>query len=272
MNDKLCNASDKKAIFFDIDGTLFSPIVGIPKSAKEGIKRLKQNGHLVFVCTGRSKAMLLKELKDMEFDGIIAGAGTYVEYEGRELYRYDMEEKEATNVSLKLRELGLIPVPEGHDIFYLEDKSRWTKEYKLVYEKFYYNVGGRVESMPPGDKGINAAKISAVISENSDIEGAREYFEDKYLVVTHGNIIFELIPKGFSKAEGIRLIMEHLGIARENTYGLGDSMNDYEMLDFVNYGIAMGNSDERLFPVASYVTDTIENDGVYKALEKYKLI
>ena len=271
-NNKLCNTSEKKAIFFDIDGTLFSPIVGIPESTKEGIKRLKEKGHLIFVCTGRSKAMLLEEVKNMEFDGIIAGAGTYVEYDGSELFRYDMEEEETMNVSLKLRELGLIPVPEGHDIFYLEDESKWTKEYKMVYEHFYYNVGGRIESMPPGDKGIKAAKISAVISKNSDIEGAREYFGEDYLVVTHGNIILELIPKGFSKAEGIRMILDKLGMSKENTYGFGDSMNDYEMLEYVQYGIAMGNSDERLLSVASYVTDTIENDGIYKALEKYELI
>lgn len=272
LNEKLCNISEKKAIFFDIDGTLHSPMVGIPASAKEGIRRLKENGHLVFVCTGRSKAMLLEELKSMEFDGIIAGAGTYVEYDGRELYRYDMDEEETMNISLKLREFGLIPVPEGHDIFYIEEESRWTKEYKKVYDHFYYNVGGKVETMPPGDKGIKAAKISAVISEGSDLDGAREYFEGEYLVVSHGNIILELIPKGFSKAEGIRLILEKIGISKENTYGFGDSMNDYEMLDYVNYGVAMGNSDERLMSVASYVTDTVENDGVYKALEKLELI
>lgn len=271
-NEKLCNTIDKKAIFFDIDGTLHSPTVGIPASAKEGIKRLKDNGHYVFVCTGRSKAMLLEELRSMEFDGIIAGAGTYVEYDGRELYRYDMDEEESMNISLKLREFGLIPVPEGHDIFYIEDESRWTKEYRMVYEHFYYNVGGRVETMPPGDRGIKAAKISAVISESSNIDAAREYFGEDYLVVTHGNIILELIPKGFSKAEGIRLILDKLGIARENTYGFGDSMNDYEMLDFVQYGIAMGKSDPRLAVVASFVTDTVENDGIYKALEKYELI
>lgn len=264
--------NDKKAIFFDIDGTLRSPVIGIPESAKEGIKKLKENGHLVFLCTGRTKAMLLDELNEMEFDGIIAGAGTYVEYHGRELYRWELEEDETMRAAQKLREYGFVPVPEGHDVFYLEPEGTWTKEYKMIYDHFYYNVGGELQTIPPEDKGIKAAKISAVISKDSDIEAAREYFQSDYLVVIHGGLLLELIPKGFSKAEGIKLILDDLDIGQENTYGFGDSMNDYEMLEYVKYGVAMGRSDDQLKAIAAYVTDTVENDGVYKALEKYELI
>ena len=142
----------------------------------------------------------------------------------------------------------------------------------MVYEHFYNNVGGEIKPMPEDGVGIKAAKMSAVVSENSDIEGAKKKFEKDYLVVIHGNLIFELIPKGFSKAEGIKLILENIGIDKKDTYAFGDSMNDYEMLDFVEYGIAMGNSDKRLFEATTYVTDTIENDGIYKALLKYQLI
>lgn len=272
ISNKLCNCNGRKAIFFDIDGTLYHPAVGIPASAKEGIAKMKEKGHLVFICTGRTKAMLFRELDEMQFDGIIAGAGTYVEYDGEVLYRYDMDEEVAMNISNELREMGFAPVPEGHDIFYKEVESKWTKEYKMVYDHFYNNVGGEIREMPEDGLGIKAAKMSAVISENSDIEGARKRYEEDYLVVIHGKLIFELIPKGFSKAEGIKLILDKIGIDKKDTYAFGDSMNDYEMLDFVEHGIAMGNSDKRLFDVASYVTDTIENDGIYKALEKYQLI
>ena len=37
--------SDKKIVFFDIDGTLYEFDKGIPDSAVEGLKRLKENGH-----------------------------------------------------------------------------------------------------------------------------------------------------------------------------------------------------------------------------------
>lgn len=271
-NNKLCNAETKKAIFFDIDGTLHCPTVGIPLSAKQGIKKLKENGHLVFICTGRTKAMLFNELDDMGFDGIIAGAGTYVEYEKEVLYRYDLDEETAGCIASDFRTRDIIPVPEGHDIFYLEDENNWSAEYKYVYEKYYSNVGGCIEKMPEDDKGIKCAKMSGVMHKACDMEKVKAAYEEDYLVVLHGNVIIELIPKGFSKAEGIKVMLEKLGIKRENTYAFGDSMNDYEMLEYVEYGIAMGNADEKLIKVASYVTDTVENDGIYKALEKYDLI
>ena len=272
LREKICNMSDKKAIFFDIDGTLRSSIIGIPESTKEAIKTLKENGHLVFICTGRAKAMLLEELYEMEFDGIIAGAGTYVEYHGKELYRFDLEEEKISKLVSQLRKFGFVPVPEGHDVFYLEPEGTWTKEYKMIYELFYYNVGGSLETMPLEDKGIKAAKVSAVICQDSDINAAKEYFESDYQIVVHRGLLMEFIPKGFSKAEGIKLILDTLGIKQENTYGFGDSMNDYEMLEYVNYGVAMGKSDAKLVEIASYVTDTVENDGIYKALKKYELI
>lgn len=270
--NKLCNTEEKKAFFFDIDGTLHCASVGIPLSAKEGIKKLKEKGHLVFICTGRTKAMLFNELDDMGFDGIIAGAGTYVEYEKEVLYRYDLDEDTARCIATDFRAKDIIPVPEGHDIFYLEDESKWSEEYRHVYEKYYSNVGGRIEKMPKDDKGIKCAKMSGILHKDSHIEKARAAYEEDYHVVFHGNVIIELIPKGFSKAEGIKLILDKLGISRENTYAFGDSMNDYEMLEYVQYGVAMGHSDERLLKVASYVTDTVENDGIYKALGKYGLI
>ena len=272
LSNKICTGNGRKAIFVDIDGTLYHPTVGIPASTKEGIAKLKEKGHLVFICTGRTKAMLFNELDEMKFDGIIAGAGTYVEYNGEVLYRYDMDEVEAMTITNELREMGFSPVPEGHEIFYKEKESKWSKEYKMVYDHFYNNVGGKIQEMPEDGTGIKAAKMSAVVSEKSDIDAARKKYEDDYLVVIHGKWILELIPKGFSKAEGIKLILDKTGVDRKDTYAFGDSMNDYEMLDYVEYGIAMGNSDKRIFDVASYVTDTIENDGIYKALEKYQLI
>ena len=76
---------NKKAVFFDIDGTLYDHETGISDSTKEGIARLKENGHYAFICTGRSMAAVFDpELLGMGFDGIVAGCGTYVKL-GEEL-------------------------------------------------------------------------------------------------------------------------------------------------------------------------------------------
>src|SRR5574344_183341 len=74
---------EKKTIFFDIDGTLLNEKKEVPASTIEAINRLKQAGHQIFVCTGRTKCMLPKVITDIDFDGYVYGGGTALEYEDR---------------------------------------------------------------------------------------------------------------------------------------------------------------------------------------------
>ena len=271
ISEKL-NDNHKKIVFFDIDDTLYSPKLGVTEKTRLAIKTLRENGHLAFICTGRSKAMIFPFIIDVGFDGIIAGAGTYAEYAGNVLMRHDMDEEVVARDVRKLRECGFKTVPEGHDYLYYESMDTWDDTYKAVYGLFMENIGENMKEIPKDERGMCAAKISSVFTKESNYDKAEKIFETDYTVVNHGNLLLELIPKGFSKAEGIKKIIEMLNVSYENTYAIGDSMNDYEMLKFVKHGIAMGNSDKKILEIADYVTDTIENEGVYKALSHFGLI
>ena len=63
-----------------------------------------------------------------------------------------------------------------------------------------------------------------------------------------------------------------INIAKEDTYALGDGVNDLEMLGFVGHGIAMGNASQVAKDAAEYVTSHIHEDGVFHALKYYGLI
>ena len=99
-----------------------------------------------------------------------------------------------------------------------------------------------------------------------------EALSDTFVLLNHGDGIIEAVQIGTSKASGIAWLCEHLGVAIEDTYALGDSINDLEMLEFVGHSIAMGNASPRAKEAAEYVTSHIHEDGVYKALEHYGLI
>ena len=77
---------DTKIVFFDIDGTIYSYEKGIPKDTAKAIELLKANGHIPVICTGRTKCMIYPDFINLGFDNIIAGAGTYCETNGKELY------------------------------------------------------------------------------------------------------------------------------------------------------------------------------------------
>lgn len=77
----------RKAVFFDIDGTLWDEHFVIPESTKEAIRKLRENGHLAFLCSGRTRAFIQDErLLALGFDGIVAGCGTWIEMDGKTLF------------------------------------------------------------------------------------------------------------------------------------------------------------------------------------------
>jgi hydroxymethylpyrimidine pyrophosphatase-like HAD family hydrolase len=67
-------------------------------------------------------------------------------------------------------------------------------------------------------------------------------------------------------------VLEHYGIRQEEMIAFGDGENDMEMLQFAGIGIAMGNAEKEVKAVADYVTDDIDDDGIWKACRHFGLI
>lgn len=72
----------EKIILIDVDGTLLDYENKLPESAKMAIRQARQNGHKVYICTGRSKAEVYDYIWDIGLDGMIGGNGSYVEDNG----------------------------------------------------------------------------------------------------------------------------------------------------------------------------------------------
>ena len=86
--------NERKAVFFDVDGTLFKQGKDVPKSTIRAIAKIRENGHLAFVCTGRSRVMVPKTpILDIGFDGVVAACGMYADYQGRLLFAEEMRQE-----------------------------------------------------------------------------------------------------------------------------------------------------------------------------------
>ena len=72
-----------KIIFVDVDGTLVDYENNLPASAVEAIRKARENGHKVYISTGRSKAEIYQNIWDIGLDGMIGGNGSYVEADGK---------------------------------------------------------------------------------------------------------------------------------------------------------------------------------------------
>lgn len=76
----------------------------------------------------------------------------------------------------------------------------------------------------------------------------------------------DIAPEGVSKAHGLEIVSDLLGVTRENTIGAGDGSNDIEMIEWVEYGIVMGQASDELKSHASVVTGSVDDDGLATAL------
>lgn len=98
----------KTAVFFDIDGTLWDSQMQIPKSTIEAIHKLQENGNYAFICSGRSRATIRARelLEEIGFDGIVAGCGTYIEYNGEVIFERSLIPKRDCRSFNRIRKLS----------------------------------------------------------------------------------------------------------------------------------------------------------------------
>ncbi|MBO6214559.1 MAG: HAD hydrolase family protein, partial [Lachnospiraceae bacterium] len=120
----------KRAVFFDIDNTLWDEHNYIPPSAAEAIRKLRECGHVVFINSGRCRSFIRREnLLSIGFDGIVSGCGTMVEYEG-EVKLYHRLDNELVALTLEvIRRYGFKPVLEGRYNLYMDEDEFTDKRY-----------------------------------------------------------------------------------------------------------------------------------------------
>ncbi|MGV9250504.1 HAD family hydrolase [Streptomyces sp. NPDC003697] len=78
----------------------------------------------------------------------------------------------------------------------------------------------------------------------------------------------ELQPCGITKATGLALAAEHLGLSRDHALAFGDMPNDVPMFQWAARGVAMANAHPELKAVADEVTLSNEDDGIAVVLER----
>ena len=263
-------SNNRKIVFFDIDGTIYLYGRTVPEDTKTAIRQLRKNGHLAVLCTGRTKSMIFPEIYDVGFDGIIAGAGTYVEFGGNVLHEYNLPEDLTHEIMKTMKANRIMAILEGIDNMYF-DLEYMPQEYIPVYRLYISKVGNHVKEINSSEKVI-ASKISGKVLADGGETVIYNTYGNTFNIVDHGDKYLEMIPGDYSKAAGIEKLIKELDIPLENTYAFGDSMNDYEMLKYVKYGVAMGNADENFKSQMNYVTEDFDKGGIYNALKRFELI
>lgn len=260
-----------KYVFFDIDGTLWGSDMKVPESTKTAIRKLQKNGHKAFVCTGRAMGNVTDpQFKEIGFDGYIASCGNHIEMDGSILYENNLSYEMVKKIYDVSRKCRLPIIYEGKKYQWLDREGFDGDNYISYIVEHMEDAAVFLDDCRLEE--IEANKFSALVNPDTDFEGIKKELSPYFDLLEHGEGILEAVPKGTSKATGIEWMCKHLQIALEDTYAIGDSVNDLEMLRFVGHGIAMGNGTQVVKDAAEYVTASVSEDGVQKALQHYGFI
>ena len=100
--------------------------------------------------------------------------------------------------------------------------------------------------------------------------------DEEYMAIPSVDVLIgqstyaDVVLKGFSKAIGIRFILDHFQM--QDYLAFGDSLNDVEMLQHARIGVAMGNAHEEAKRAADIITRDVSEDGIYHALRQMRLL
>ena len=277
-----------KIIFLDVDGTIVDYDNHIPDSAREAIRKARENGHLVYVCTGRSKAEMPDEIWNIGFDGMIGGNGSYVEHKGQILLHQLIPYETAKRVADWLEARGLE--------FYLESNnglfaSRNFREVARPTLRTYALGKGASEDQVlhmEAEEALHGLiydgdlyrddlnKISFILHSYQDHLDSKEAFPELKAGTWGGRgeeaLFGDLGVKDINKAYAVDLILDHLDADRANTIAVGDAKVDIPMLQACQIGVAMGNGGPEILAVADLITDDVGQDGLFKAFETLDLL
>ncbi len=263
-----------KAIFFDVDGTIISDDGKhyIPQSTRDTIKRLRENGHMTFINTGRVFCNLEPVIKELGFDGYLCGCGTNIVLNNKDIFYLEPNRKRCMDIANFLHDLNFETLYEHKEgVFF--DFENATEERSLTWKKFFEREHKDV-TRDFKDPNFIFDKFIVWLDSDDRTQKLADYISKDFepiLRSERSGKFFEVIPRGFSKATAIQTVAEKFNISKEDLYVVGDGENDLSMFKAVKNSIAI-KGNENIYPYVSYVTDTLYNDGIQKAMQHFNLI
>lgn len=257
-------------VFFDIDGTLLEESTQtIPESAIRAVEALGRNGHTAVVNTGRPYSHVDREIQEMAFGGWVCGCGSEIRLGDQWISRQSPDEALCRYVAEQAEKWGMLALYEADDGLTLVDDRNARHPIVLQATGLMGIKGIQIASLRNHPQFL---KFLTFDGENSNRAEFLKAIDPWFSAIDRGKGMVEYMLKGCSKAEGMKILLKALGVAREDTYAIGDSTNDLPMFQEAAHTICMGNGVEALKKIAEYVTDDVMSDGVEKALQHYGLI
>ncbi|XP_054798247.1 endoribonuclease YBEY, chloroplastic isoform X2 [Prosopis cineraria] len=268
-------------IFCDMDGTLLNSKSQITPTTAKALREALSRGVKIVIATGKARPAVIDIFKMVDLvgkDGVVSefSPGVFLQgllvygRQGREIFRSNLDPnvcREACIYSLQ-NKVPLIAFCEGRCLT-LFDHPLVDSLHTVYHEP-------KAEIMPSTEHLLAAADIQKMIFLDTAQRVAstlRPYWSEA--TTDHARVIqavpdmLEIVPLGTSKGNGVKMLLDHLGVTAKEIMAIGDGENDIEMLELASLGIALSNGAEKTKAVANVIGMSNDEDGVADAIYRY---
>ncbi len=252
-------------IAIDNDGTLRHSDGSISTRTKKIIEKLVIKGNIVTICTARPRYHTLKISEEVGINGfLISSNGTevYDNLNNKIIYSAYLSSKYCKKIYLDVENIGIRAIFVCDNIEYATQFIRNDSQI-LLNENNIDNMLAK-----------NIKQIMIIGKNKETIKKYKSKVEKYNLnIIDTSNdakeeIWFSIISNKASKGIALKKLADHLSIPMCKTVAIGNDNNDLSMIQVARVGVAVENATDELKKEANYITDSNDDDGVAKYLEK----
>lgn len=253
---------NRKALFFDIDGTLVSfKTHTVPPSTVAALQEAHRRGAGIYIATGRPVGFI-NNLRPIEplIDGWLTTNGAYC---------FIGDEVVCRHVFLQHDVDTILDYCVAHDVPAIVVGEHHIGAFNMkpeIVEVFGKGLGVGADLLSPIEQVLDEAvlQISPFVSpaQEAELMPLLESANSGRWTPSFA----DLTPGGADKGTGLEAMARALGITLADTIAFGDGGNDLPLIRKAGIGVAMGNANQVLLDAADYITTSVDEDGVANAL------
>lgn len=265
-----------KLIALDLDGTLLTSDKTISENTKQAIARAREKGIKIVLASGRpldGMSSLLDQLDLVNHNEfVVYFNGSMVKELGSDkvIHQAILNGKQAKKVANLANELGLFC-------------HAFSTEYGLITpeQNEFTDIESTINGVPVTEMSFDAIADDHPIVKAMIVGEPRKLTEAiknipaelhrEFTIVQSAPFFLEFLNLDSNKGIGIQAICEYLAIDSTDVICVGDAENDHHMIEYAGLGVAMNNAMPQTKAIADYITDSNNDDGVAKVIDKFIL-
>ena len=268
----------KRMLFLDLDGTLLNDRKEITPGNRQALEAALRRGHGVIITTGRPLKSAMAQARKL---GLDKPGCLLIAYNGAVIYDWEKQEQIFART---------LPIPTVLEVF---DHVNQLGVHIQTYDTWDVLVEPRCDDaavrrycdmivmehrvINDVHTDLTEEPVKCLVIDYEDRTGPlavekwlKEEMADKVDCFFSCDAYLEVVPKGMSKGEAVKMLCRMMDVSIENAVAVGDAANDLSMIEMAGIGVAMANGTAEVKAAAQYITQRDNNhDGIEEVVETF---